>query len=252
MPGWAHERSIVIRWVDSEALTPENVRRTPGRRRRRARAGRLRPSRHRGQGARRALRPRAPGALPGPLPGPAVRRHRVRARRGRRAGAPTRPSSTSSRPHPVIDFMPDQRDMEDKGGTMRLGLYPARLLPGSQGRRGVRRRGHLRAPSPSLRGQQPVPRTRSRRPAWCSPASRPTGAWWRSSSCATIPGSWPPSSTPSSSRGPTGRTRSSTGFVRAAVSVGSQPVREPTSIAPEREGTVEAVASDVPAGSPSA
>ena len=27
--------------------------------------------------------------------------------------------------HPVIDFMPDQRDMEDKGGTMRLGLYPA-------------------------------------------------------------------------------------------------------------------------------
>jgi CTP synthase len=26
--------------------------------------------------------------------------------------------------NPVIDFMPDQRDMEDKGGTMRLGLYP--------------------------------------------------------------------------------------------------------------------------------
>src|SRR6478752_6062829 len=34
--------------------------------------------------------------------------------------------------HPVIDFMPDQRDMEDKGGTMRLGLYPARLAPGSK------------------------------------------------------------------------------------------------------------------------
>jgi CTP synthase len=34
--------------------------------------------------------------------------------------------------HPVIDFMPDQRDMEDKGGTMRLGLYPARLSPGSK------------------------------------------------------------------------------------------------------------------------
>ena len=29
--------------------------------------------------------------------------------------------------HPVIDFMPDQRDLEEKGGTMRLGLYPARL-----------------------------------------------------------------------------------------------------------------------------
>ena len=34
--------------------------------------------------------------------------------------------------HPVIDFMPDQRDMEDKGGTMRLGLYPAKLTPGSR------------------------------------------------------------------------------------------------------------------------
>jgi CTP synthase len=33
---------------------------------------------------------------------------------------------------PVIDYMPDQRDMEEKGGTMRLGLYPARLLPGSK------------------------------------------------------------------------------------------------------------------------
>ena len=34
--------------------------------------------------------------------------------------------------HPVIDFMPDQRTLEEKGGTMRLGLYPARLTPGSK------------------------------------------------------------------------------------------------------------------------
>ena len=33
---------------------------------------------------------------------------------------------------PVIDYMPDQREMEDKGGTMRLGLYPAKLTPGSR------------------------------------------------------------------------------------------------------------------------
>ena len=32
----------------------------------------------------------------------------------------------------VIDYMPDQREMEDKGGTMRLGLYPAKLTPGSR------------------------------------------------------------------------------------------------------------------------
>ncbi len=39
-------------------------------------------------------------------------------------------------PHPVIATMADQRDVvageRDLGGTMRLGLYPARLLPGSQ------------------------------------------------------------------------------------------------------------------------
>ncbi len=29
--------------------------------------------------------------------------------------------------HPVIDLMPDQREVTDKGGTMRLGAYPCRL-----------------------------------------------------------------------------------------------------------------------------
>ena len=36
-----------------------------------------------------------------------------------------------STPHPVIDLMPDQRDIADMGGTMRLGLYPCHLKPGS-------------------------------------------------------------------------------------------------------------------------
>jgi CTP synthase len=31
--------------------------------------------------------------------------------------------------HPVIDLLPEQRDVADKGGTMRLGLYPCTLLP---------------------------------------------------------------------------------------------------------------------------
>ena len=33
---------------------------------------------------------------------------------------------------PVIDLMPDQREVEDKGGSMRLGLYPARLTAGTK------------------------------------------------------------------------------------------------------------------------
>lgn len=33
--------------------------------------------------------------------------------------------------YPVIDLMPDQRDLTDMGGTMRLGLYPCQLEPGS-------------------------------------------------------------------------------------------------------------------------
>ena len=59
--------------------------------------------------------------------------------------------------NPVIDFMPDQRELEDKGGTMRLGLYPAQLTPGLEGRGGVRPGSDLRAPPPPLRGQQPLP-----------------------------------------------------------------------------------------------
>jgi len=37
-------------------------------------------------------------------------------------------------PHKVIDFMPDQLDVEDKGGTMRLGAYPCVLKEGSLAR----------------------------------------------------------------------------------------------------------------------
>ena len=37
----------------------------------------------------------------------------------------------STSPHLVIDLMPDQAEVADKGGTMRLGSYQAVLLPGS-------------------------------------------------------------------------------------------------------------------------
>src|ERR1700682_2717645 len=33
--------------------------------------------------------------------------------------------------YPVIDLLPEQRDIEEKGATMRLGVYPCQLRPGS-------------------------------------------------------------------------------------------------------------------------
>jgi CTP synthase len=35
-------------------------------------------------------------------------------------------------PHPVIDYMPDQRDITEKGATMRLGAWPCVLAPGTR------------------------------------------------------------------------------------------------------------------------
>lgn len=36
--------------------------------------------------------------------------------------------------YPVIDLMADQEDITEKGGTMRLGLYPCKLTPGTKAR----------------------------------------------------------------------------------------------------------------------
>jgi len=34
-------------------------------------------------------------------------------------------------PYPVIDLLPEQKEVEDKGGTMRLGVGPSKVVPGS-------------------------------------------------------------------------------------------------------------------------
>ncbi|WP_208590713.1 CTP synthase [Gracilibacillus suaedae] len=35
-------------------------------------------------------------------------------------------------PHPIIDLLPEQKDISDLGGTLRLGLYPCRLKEGTK------------------------------------------------------------------------------------------------------------------------
>ncbi|MEJ5249695.1 CTP synthase [Caldilinea sp.] len=45
------------------------------------------------------------------------------------------PNSTEfdiSTEYPIIDLMPDQRDIADMGGTMRLGVYECQLMPGTR------------------------------------------------------------------------------------------------------------------------
>lgn len=48
-------------------------------------------------------------------------------------GLPNANSSEFDRmtPDPVIDLMAEQRDLQDMGGTMRLGLYPCKIQPGT-------------------------------------------------------------------------------------------------------------------------
>ncbi|MEZ4732043.1 MAG: CTP synthase [Caldilineaceae bacterium] len=44
--------------------------------------------------------------------------------------------------YPIIDIMPDQRDIADMGGTMRLGIYPCALSAGTQAAAAYQDQGH--------------------------------------------------------------------------------------------------------------
>jgi CTP synthase len=129
--GWAHDVDVKVRWVDSEALTRENLHSKLD-----GAAGIVVPG---GFGHR--------GIEGKVLAAHFARDHKVpylglclglqcaviefaREVVGSKDVNSTEFDMFTS--NPVIDFMPDQRELEDKGGTMRLGLYPARLTPGSK------------------------------------------------------------------------------------------------------------------------
>ena len=78
-------------------------------------------------------------------------------------------------PHPVIDLMDAQRDVTDKGGTMRLGALRGQLEPGSQVARAYGDDGGLRAPPPPLRVQPAVPRRFEEAAASRAPGTSPDG-----------------------------------------------------------------------------
>ena len=126
---------------------------------------------------------------------------------------PTAPSSIRLTPHPVValitewqnrDGSIEKRDASSNlGGTMRLGAQPCDVVPGSLAHRIYGVDDGVRAPPPSLRGEQPLPAAhrgggpgasargpRARRRETCA-------RWW---SCRSIRGSSAASSTRSSRR----------------------------------------------------
>ena len=207
---------------------------------------RLRRARHRGQDPRRAGRARAArsptsasaSACRSPWPSspgtwPAWT-------------APTRPSSTSRRRYPVIDLLPEQKEVADLGGTMRLGADPIKLHDGTRAREiygeaviyerhrhryEVNNLLRKRLQSAGLRVSGTSP---DERLVEVDRARRST----RSSS--------PPSSTPSSSRAPSVRRRCSATSSRAALATRGEP--SDGASARRRRGD----AADAPASAPAA
>ena len=53
-------------------------------------------------------------------------------------------------PYPVVDLLPEQKEVSEMGGTMRLGADPVKLHDGHAGAGDLRRVGHLQAPPPPL------------------------------------------------------------------------------------------------------
>ena len=132
--GFEHGCGVEIDWVDSETLDDEEVRAARRGGRRHPHPRRLRRARDRGQDRRGAGRARAGDPVPRHLPRHADGGRRVRAPRRRHGAAPTRPSSTRETPYPVIDLLPEQKEVADMGGTMRLGADPVKLHPDTQAR----------------------------------------------------------------------------------------------------------------------
>jgi CTP synthase len=129
--GWAQEYDVKVRWVDSESLSDEDYRQklagasavlVPGGFGHRGIEGKVLAARY----ARQARVPYL-GLCLGLQCGVIEFARDV-------IGAKDANSTEFDlfTEDPVIDYMPDQRDMEEKGGTMRLGLYPAKLTPGSK------------------------------------------------------------------------------------------------------------------------
>ena len=108
--------------------------------------------------------------------------HRVRPPRLAQRRAQLAPSSTPTRPIPVIDLMPEQRGHRGHGRHHAPGRLSLPAGAGHQGRRRLRPgRGRTSATATASSSTTPIASLWPRR-GWSSAASRPTARWWRSAS----------------------------------------------------------------------
>jgi CTP synthase len=130
--GIHHDHKVNVHWVDAESLTPEEVDQVLSEMDGILVPGGFGDPRHRGQDPGGPLRAREKVPYLGIClgcrwPSPSSRG--------------TSPASTGANSaefdpvteHPVIDLMREQHDVADMGGTMRLGSYPCRVVPGNEG-----------------------------------------------------------------------------------------------------------------------
>ncbi|NGP44711.1 CTP synthase [Bacillaceae bacterium SIJ1] len=128
--GYEHDSDIDIKWVNAEAVTRENVAEllqevdgilVPGGFGDRGIEGKIEAIRF----AREQNVPFLGICLGMQLASVEFARHVLGYEDAH--SAEIQPSTT----HPVIDLLPEQKDIEDLGGTLRLGLYPCKLQEGT-------------------------------------------------------------------------------------------------------------------------
>ena len=135
--GCARQRALARRGGD----VARGGRRGAGGGRRRAHPRRLRVSRLGREDPRLPRRPRARDPVPRDLPRACT--SRSPSSRATSWGSPGANSTEMDpeTPYPVIDLLPEQKEIEDLGGTMRLGAQAVELVEGTRARESVRRAG---------------------------------------------------------------------------------------------------------------
>jgi CTP synthase len=128
---WAHNRKLVLRWIDSQELERED----DSERVLEGLHGIVVPGGfgHRGvEGKLRAARFARENRVP--YLGLCLGMQVMCVEFARHVLSSAEPNSTEFdlfTRYPVIDLLPEQRDVEDKGATMRLGVYPCQVQPGT-------------------------------------------------------------------------------------------------------------------------